>query len=102
MGQGIPITNLEGIPSFITVGIQIMELLDFKIQIMVDMHFKILKMVVVSQVNRMVMEVELKSQMPKGIQMVKDIHMQVHIDTKEERISFEIHMEEHNCILKEH
>ena len=50
----------------------------------------------------MVMEVELKSYMSMDIHMVEDIRMKVRIDTKEERISFKIHMEEHNCILKVH
>jgi hypothetical protein len=47
----------------------------------------------------MVMEVEPKNYMFKGIHMVEDIHTMVRIDIMEEGISFGIHKEEHNCIL---
>ena len=96
-------TSLVRIPNSIAEGItiHIMEQLNFKIQIMVGIHFEILKVVVVSWINRMVKEVELKMDILKGIHIIKGIHMEVRIDIMEEDTSFGIHMEEHNCIFKE-
>lgn len=56
---GIHITSLVNIPNFIMVEItnHIIEEPDFKIQIKVDMHSKILAMVVVSLIIRMLKEV---------------------------------------------